>query len=73
MSRTGRWLGPWRGGTHRDAAHTAVLGLGSHEGIELTPIRVVEDPEVTHVRFRVDGRSALTPDERVPAAPGAES
>jgi dihydrofolate reductase len=51
----------------------AVLGLGSHEGIELTPIRVVEDPEVTHVRFRVDGRSALTPDERVPAAPGAES
>jgi hypothetical protein len=50
-----------------------VLGLGSHEGIELTPIRVVEDPEVTHVRFRVDGRSALTPDERVPAASGAES
>ena len=30
-------------------------------------------PEVTHVRFRVDGRLALSPDERVPAAPGAET
>jgi hypothetical protein len=73
MSRTGGWLRPGRAGSTGDAAHPAVLGLGSHEGIELTPIRVVEDPEVTHVRLRVDGRSALTPDERVPPAPGAES
>ena len=51
----------------------AVLGLGTHEGIELTPTRVVEDPEVTHVRFRVDGRSPLTPDERLASAPVAGS
>ena len=51
----------------------AVLGHGSREGIELSPIRVIEDPEVTHVRFRVDGRSPLSPDERVASAPGAEA
>lgn len=50
-----------------------VLGLGGHEGIELTPTRVVEDPEVTHVRFRVDGPSSLTPDERLASASGADS
>jgi hypothetical protein len=32
-----------------------------------------EDSEITHVRLRVEGRSALTSDERVPAAPGAET
>ena len=51
----------------------AVLGLGTREGIELTPIRVVEDPEVTHVRFRVEGKAALTPDERVGAVPATDA
>ncbi len=50
----------------------AVLGLGAHEGIELTPTRVVEDPQVTHVRFRVEGEAALTPDERLVAASATE-
>ena len=35
----------------------ASLDLADDEGIELTPLRVVESPEVTHVRYAVD-RSA---------------
>ena len=50
----------------------AVLGLGSREGIELTPTRVVETPDVTHIRFRVEGKAALTPDERLGAVPATE-
>lgn len=42
----------------------ARLGLGADEAIELTPTRIVETPEVTHVRYRVDGRSKLVTDDR---------
>ncbi|MFB9690959.1 dihydrofolate reductase family protein [Amycolatopsis plumensis] len=40
------------------------LGLGPGEGIELAPVRVVESPGVTHVRYTVTGRSALVLDDR---------
>jgi hypothetical protein len=40
------------------------LGLGPDEGIELTPTRVVETPEVTHVRYAVSGRARLHLDDR---------
>jgi dihydrofolate reductase len=40
------------------------LGLGTHEGIELTPIRVVETPEVTHIRYRIGSRAKLELDDR---------
>lgn len=40
------------------------LGLGGKEGIELTPIRVVETPTITHIRYRVDGREPLVLDDR---------
>jgi dihydrofolate reductase len=43
----------------------AILGVDVREGIELTPTRVIETPEVTHVRYRVGGRSRLTMDERI--------
>jgi hypothetical protein len=42
----------------------AGLGLGPSEGIELVPTRVVEAPEVTHVRYTVTGRSGLVLDDR---------
>jgi hypothetical protein len=42
----------------------ASLGLGPREGIELTPVRVVETPEVTHVRYAVAGRAKLELDDR---------
>ena len=42
----------------------ASLGLDTHEGIELTPVRVVETPEVTHVRYAVGGRAKLELDDR---------
>ena len=42
----------------------ADLGLGDGEGIELTPLRVVETPEVTHVRYAVAGRHELVLDDR---------
>ncbi len=37
----------------------ASLELGPDEGIELTPTRVIEAPEVTHVRYAVNGRARL--------------
>jgi dihydrofolate reductase len=40
------------------------LGLGVGEGIELVPTRVVEAPEVTHVRYAVSGVSKLVLDDR---------
>jgi dihydrofolate reductase len=40
------------------------LGLGADEGIELVPTRVVEAPEVTHIRYTVSGRSKLVLDDR---------
>ena len=42
----------------------ASLGLSPSEGIELVPTRVVEAPEVTHVRYTVTSRSALVLDDR---------
>ena len=41
----------------------ASLGLGPDEGIELTPVRVVEAPDVTHVRYAVNGRARLHLDD----------
>jgi dihydrofolate reductase len=40
------------------------LGLGSREGIELTPARVIATPDVTHIRYQVDGRRPLVLDNR---------
>jgi dihydrofolate reductase len=42
----------------------ASLGLGPSEGIELVPTRVVEAPDVTHVRYTVSGRAGLALDDR---------
>lgn len=40
------------------------LGLGADDGIELVPTRVVDGPQVTHLRYRVAGRSKLALDDR---------
>jgi dihydrofolate reductase len=40
------------------------LGLGSREGIELTPERVIATPDVTHVRYKLNGRRPLVLDNR---------
>jgi riboflavin biosynthesis pyrimidine reductase len=40
------------------------LGLDSREGIELTPDRVIATPDVTHVRYRLNGRRPLVLDNR---------
>jgi dihydrofolate reductase len=42
----------------------ADLDLADKEAIELTPVRVVHTPEVTHVRYRVEGRAPLVLDDR---------
>lgn len=42
----------------------ASLGLDIHEGIELTPIRVIETPAVTHIRYRIGPRAKLELDDR---------
>ena len=42
----------------------ASLGLDTREGIELTPARVIETPEVTHIRYTVGGRAKLELDDR---------
>jgi len=42
----------------------AGLGLGPREGIELTPVRVIETPEVTHIRYAVGGLAKLELDDR---------
>jgi dihydrofolate reductase len=42
----------------------AELELASKEAIELTPTRVVDTPEVTHIRYKVNGRQALVLDNR---------
>ncbi len=41
----------------------ASLGLGPDEGIELTTTRVIEAPDVTHVRYAVNGRARLHLDD----------
>ena len=40
------------------------LGLGSTEGLELTPAHVIATPDVTHVRYKVNGRRPLVLDNR---------
>ncbi len=40
------------------------LGLADDEGLELTTNRVVETPEVIHVRYTVNGRATLQLDDR---------
>jgi dihydrofolate reductase len=42
----------------------ASLGLGADDGIELVATRVVEAPDVTHVRYTVSGPSKLVLDDR---------
>jgi dihydrofolate reductase len=42
----------------------ADLDLAAKEAIELTPNRVVHTPDVTHVRYTVDGRAPLVLDDR---------
>lgn len=38
--------------------------LGAGEGLELVPERTIATPEVTHIRYRVEGRKALHLDDR---------
>ena len=49
------------------------LLLGDKEGIELTPARVIAAPDVTHIRYKIDGRQPLVLDNRgrdeAPATP----
>jgi dihydrofolate reductase len=40
------------------------LGLDDKEGIELAPARVIATPDVTHIRYEVNGRSPLVLDNR---------
>ncbi|MFG1880958.1 hypothetical protein [Micromonospora sp. NPDC049102] len=39
-------------------------GRGDKEAIELTPTRVIHTPQVTHIRYRVNGRAPLVLDDR---------
>jgi dihydrofolate reductase len=41
-----------------------LFGALDHDAIELTPTRVIDTPDVTHVRYRVHGPAALTFDDR---------
>jgi dihydrofolate reductase len=43
---------------------TPELGLDGREAIELTPARVIATPDVTHVRYKIDGRRSLVLDNR---------
>lgn len=43
----------------------ADLDLGVKEGIELEPLRVINTPEATHIRYKVVGRAPLAIDYRV--------
>jgi len=42
----------------------ASLGLDTSEGIELTPVRVIESPEITHIRYTIGPRTKLELDDR---------
>jgi dihydrofolate reductase len=42
----------------------AGLGLPDDQAVELTPTRVVHSPEVTHIRYAVNGQSKLVTDDR---------
>jgi dihydrofolate reductase len=48
----------------------AGLGLDVREGIELTPARVVETPEVIHIRYSIGPRSRLELDARAAGVDG---
>ena len=57
------------GASHVLAREPAPLGHALEEelrrdGIELVPTRVVEAPEVTHIRYTVTGPSKLVLDDR---------
>lgn len=41
------------------------LGIPGDQALELTPTRVVATPEVTHIRYTLDGRSQLVVDDRI--------
>jgi dihydrofolate reductase len=41
-----------------------LFDCADHDAVELSPTRVVDTPEVTHIRYRVDGPSALVIDDR---------
>jgi dihydrofolate reductase len=43
---------------------TPELGLDSREGIELTPERIIATPDVTHLRYKLNGRRPLVLDNR---------
>ena len=43
---------------------TPELGLGDREGLELTPDRVIATPDVTHIRYKLNGRRRLVLDNR---------
>ena len=60
-ARAAHHAGPARQGQRLFAGD---LGLGDGEGLELTPLRVVETPEVTHVRYAVTRRHELVLDDR---------
>jgi dihydrofolate reductase len=62
-----------------------LFDAADHGAIELTPTRVIDTPDVTHIRYRVDGPAPLltddrgrgtsagrTPGERLPTAPPPE-
>ncbi len=40
------------------------IGLADKEGIELTPSRVIAAPDVTHIRYELNGRRELVRDNR---------
>jgi len=40
------------------------LALGGKEAIELTPARVIATPDVTHIRYKIEGRRPLVLDNR---------
>jgi dihydrofolate reductase len=40
------------------------LGLDGREGIELTPDRIIATPDVTHMRYKLNGRHRLVLDNR---------
>jgi hypothetical protein len=40
------------------------LALGGKEAIELTPARVIATPDVTHIRYTIEGRRPLVLDNR---------
>lgn len=42
----------------------AALDLADDVGVELTPTRVIDTPDVTHIRYKIEGPTELTLDDR---------